>query len=182
MRATPCRDRGASRRSPRRQWRLSRSITRYCRTRFDVDDAMRPDAPLLFEDMITRGVVPAPTAIQNISSGSNSRSAISTPASPEADEVIGEGVKTRWGGAVHQKAISSPARHGRPCRCRRSDRDLGVAAKAISSCGLDAQLPQDAGRRYPRDPARSRRVGGQDVVYLEPSRPAVEESGGRSRS
>src|SRR6201992_2642025 len=33
----------------------------------DVDDAMAPDAPLLFEDMITRGIEPAPTKPSNIS-------------------------------------------------------------------------------------------------------------------
>ena len=32
----------------------------------DVDEAMAPDAPLLFEDMITRGVEPAPTKPSNI--------------------------------------------------------------------------------------------------------------------
>ncbi len=33
----------------------------------DVDEAMAPDAPLLFEDMITRGVEPVPTKPSNIS-------------------------------------------------------------------------------------------------------------------
>ena len=33
----------------------------------DVDEAMAPDAPLLFEDMITRGVEPAPSKASNIS-------------------------------------------------------------------------------------------------------------------
>ena len=33
----------------------------------DVDEAMKPDAPLLFEDMITRGIEPAPTKPSNIS-------------------------------------------------------------------------------------------------------------------
>ena len=33
----------------------------------DVDEAMKPDAPLLFEDMITRGVEPAPTKPSNVS-------------------------------------------------------------------------------------------------------------------
>src|ERR671937_1837446 len=33
----------------------------------DVDEAMKPDAPLLFPDMITRGVEPAPTKASNIS-------------------------------------------------------------------------------------------------------------------
>src|SRR6266849_2425064 len=32
----------------------------------DVDEAMQPDAPLLFEDMITRGVEPAPTKPSNV--------------------------------------------------------------------------------------------------------------------
>src|SRR3970282_2852260 len=33
----------------------------------DVEEAMRPDAPLLFEDMITRGIDPAPDRPSNIS-------------------------------------------------------------------------------------------------------------------
>ncbi|HET6194533.1 MAG TPA: hypothetical protein VFE12_02215, partial [Acetobacteraceae bacterium] len=33
----------------------------------DVDEAMQPGAPLVFEDMITRGVEPAPTKPSNIS-------------------------------------------------------------------------------------------------------------------
>src|SRR5476651_2579462 len=33
----------------------------------DVDAAMQPDAPLLFEDMITRGIEPAPRKASNIS-------------------------------------------------------------------------------------------------------------------
>src|SRR5438105_8114646 len=33
----------------------------------DVDEAMKPDAPLLFEDMITRGVEPTPTKPSNVS-------------------------------------------------------------------------------------------------------------------
>src|SRR5438270_12889670 len=33
----------------------------------DVDEAMKPDAPLLFEDMITRGVEHTPTKPSNIS-------------------------------------------------------------------------------------------------------------------
>src|SRR3990172_8110971 len=33
----------------------------------DVDQAMQPDAPLLFEDMITRGIEPAPGKPSNIS-------------------------------------------------------------------------------------------------------------------
>src|ERR671927_33000 len=33
----------------------------------DVDEAMKPDAPLLFEDMITRGIDPPPQQASNIS-------------------------------------------------------------------------------------------------------------------
>src|SRR6266851_2497125 len=33
----------------------------------DVDEAMKPDAPLLFEDMITRGIEPTPSKPSNVS-------------------------------------------------------------------------------------------------------------------
>ena len=33
----------------------------------DVDEAMKPDAPLLFDDMITRGIEPPPTMPSNVS-------------------------------------------------------------------------------------------------------------------
>ena len=33
----------------------------------DVDDAMRPDAPLLFEDMLTRGIDPPASKPSNVS-------------------------------------------------------------------------------------------------------------------
>jgi len=39
----------------------------------DVDEAMKLDAPLLFEDMITRGVEPPPTTPRISPSGSSSR-------------------------------------------------------------------------------------------------------------
>ncbi len=47
----------------------------------DVDEAMKPDAPLLFDDMITRGVEPPPTSRPTSPSASNSSSATSRPAS-----------------------------------------------------------------------------------------------------
>jgi CO/xanthine dehydrogenase Mo-binding subunit len=40
----------------------------------DVDEAMRPDAPLLFEDMITRGVEPSRPKPSNISKPASSSS------------------------------------------------------------------------------------------------------------
>jgi len=56
---------------------ITRSITRCCPHVIDVDEAMRPDAPLLFPDMITRGVETAAAAVQPFPSGWNSRSATS---------------------------------------------------------------------------------------------------------
>ena len=48
----------------------------------DVDEAMKPDAPLLFEDMITRGIEPAPTKPSNISKRVEFKIGDTMPASP----------------------------------------------------------------------------------------------------
>ena len=68
----------------------------------DVDEAMQPDAPLLFPDMITRGVEPPPTRPPISRSGSSSRSAILTAGFAAADEIVEMSFKTA---PVHQAYI-----------------------------------------------------------------------------
>src|SRR5437763_6717218 len=65
----------------------------------DVDDAMKPDAPLLFEDMITRGVEPAPTKPSNISKRLEFKLGDVAAGFKQADVVIEQTFKTA---AVHQ--------------------------------------------------------------------------------
>jgi CO/xanthine dehydrogenase Mo-binding subunit len=72
----------------------------------DVDDAMREDAPLLFEDMITRGVEPAPTKPSNISKRLEFAIGDIEKGFAEADVVIEKEFKTA---AVHQAYIEPHA-------------------------------------------------------------------------
>ena len=72
----------------------------------DVDEAMAPDAPLVFEDMITRGVDPAPTKPSNISKVLKFAIGDVDAAFATADVVIEKEFKTA---AVHQAYIEPHA-------------------------------------------------------------------------
>src|SRR5690348_836976 len=65
----------------------------------DVDEAMKPDAPLLFEDMITRGVEPTPTKPSNISKRLEFKIGDLDAGWAQADVIVEEQFKTA---AVHQ--------------------------------------------------------------------------------
>src|SRR4051812_41860780 len=72
----------------------------------EVDEAMAPDAPLLFEDMITRGIDPAPTKPSNISKKLEFAIGDIAKGFAEADVIIEETFKTA---AVHQAYIEPHA-------------------------------------------------------------------------
>ena len=72
----------------------------------DVDEAMQPDAPLVFEDMITRGVEPAPTKPSNISKRLEFAVGDVAAGFRQADVVIEKEFKTA---AVHQAYIEPHA-------------------------------------------------------------------------
>ena len=72
----------------------------------DVDEAMAPDAPLLFEDMITRGIEPAPTKPSNISKRLEFTIGDLEAGFAQADVVIEKEFKTA---AVHQAYIEPHA-------------------------------------------------------------------------
>ena len=72
----------------------------------DVDEAMQPDAPLLFEDMITRGVEPTPKAPSNISKRNEFKLGDLEAGFAQADEVVEKEFKTA---AVHQGYIEPQA-------------------------------------------------------------------------
>lgn len=54
----------------------------------DVDDAMADDAPLLFKDMITRGVEPAPTKPSNVAKVLTFEIGYIAAGFAEADEIV----------------------------------------------------------------------------------------------
>jgi CO/xanthine dehydrogenase Mo-binding subunit len=142
----------------------------------DVDDAMREDAPLLFEDMITRGIEPAPTKPSNVTKKLEFKIGDLDAGFAQADFVVEKEFKTA---AVHQGYIEPHA-----C-CVRVDPD-GQAEVWSSSQGhfvvraLTAKLlnmqvgdvrcaPAEIGGGF----------GGKTVVYLEPVAALLSKKSGR---
>jgi CO/xanthine dehydrogenase Mo-binding subunit len=83
----------------------------------DVDEAMKPDAPLLFEDLITRGVTPPPKP-SNIAKRNEFNLGDIAKGFAEADEIVEMSFKTAPGNAscgAPARAISSCAPTRRPC-------------------------------------------------------------------
>jgi CO/xanthine dehydrogenase Mo-binding subunit len=142
----------------------------------DVDEAMRPDAPLLFEDMITRGVEPAPEKPSNISKRLEFKIGDLDKGFAEADVVIEKEFKTA---AVHQGYIEPHA-----C-CVRVDPD-GQTEVWSSSQGhfvvraLTAKLlnkPVGDVRCAPAEIGGG--FGGKTVIYLEPVAALLSQKSGR---
>jgi CO/xanthine dehydrogenase Mo-binding subunit len=143
----------------------------------DVDDAMKPDAPLLFEDMITRGVEPTPTKPSNVSKRLEFSIGDVAAGFAEADVVVEKEFKTA---AVHQGYIEPHA-----C-CVRVDPD-GQTEVWSSSQGhfvvraLTAKLlnmPVGDVRCAPAEIGGG--FGGKTVVYLEPVAALLSKKSGRA--
>jgi CO/xanthine dehydrogenase Mo-binding subunit len=142
----------------------------------DVDDAMAENAPLLFDDMITRGVDPAPTKPSNISKKLDFRIGDLDAGFAQADVVVEQEFKTA---AVHQGYIEPHA-----C-CVRVDPD-GQTEVWSSSQGhfvvraLTAKLlnkPVGDVRCAPAEIGGG--FGGKTVVYLEPVAALLSQKCGR---
>ena len=142
----------------------------------DVDEAMKPDAPLLFEDMMTRGVEPTPTKPSNVSKKLEFSIGDLAAGFAQADVVVEEEFKTA---AVHQGYIEPHA-----C-CVRVDPD-GQTEVWSSSQGhfvvraLTAKLlnmPVGDVRCAPAEIGGG--FGGKTVVYLEPVAAVLSKKSGR---
>src|SRR5437588_4130681 len=142
----------------------------------DVDEAMKPDAPLLFEDMITRGVEPAPTKPSNIAKRVEFKIGDIDAGFAEADVIVEKEFKTA---AVHQAYIEPHA-----CASR-FDHD-GKAEIWASSQGhfvvraLTAKLlGMSVGDVHVTPAEIGGGFGGKTVVYLEPVATALAKKSGR---
>ena len=131
----------------------------------DVDEAMQPGAPLLFEDMITRGIEPAPTQPSNISKRLEFTQGDVDAGFAAADVIVEKEFKTA---AVHQAYIEPHA-----CTAR-MDAD-GQAEIWCSSQGhfamraLTAQiLKMQVGDLLVHPAEIGGGFGGKTVTYLEP--------------
>ncbi len=141
----------------------------------DVDEAMQPNAPLLFDSMITRGVEPAPTKASNISKRVEFKIGDLDAGFAAADVVIEKEFKTA---AVHQAYIEPHA-----CSAKIEADGQGeiwsssqghFAVRALTSKLLN--IPQGDLRVYAAEIGGG--FGGKTVVYLEPLAAALSRKCG----
>lgn len=141
----------------------------------DVDEAMHPDAPVLFEDMITRGVEPAPTKPSNITKRLEFKVGDLDAGFAAADEIVEMSFKTA---AVHQGYIephSCLARYGADGQCELWSASQGhfvVRAYTAKILGMEignlVVHPAEIGGGF----------GGKTVVYVEPIAVALSRKTG----
>ncbi len=141
----------------------------------DVEDAMKPDAPLLFEDMITRGIEPPPAKPSNISKRLGFKIGDPDAGFASADEVVEMSFKTA---AVHQGYLEPHA-----CLAR-ADAD-GQAEVWSSSQGhfvvrtMTAKLlGMKVGDLRCHAAEIGGAFGGKTVVYVEPVAVALSKKTG----
>ncbi|HXC91534.1 MAG TPA: xanthine dehydrogenase family protein molybdopterin-binding subunit [Stellaceae bacterium] len=142
----------------------------------DVDEAMAPDAPLLFEDMITRGVEPTPTKPSNISKRLEFAIGDLDKGFAEADLVVEKEFKTA---AVHQAYIEPHAcaahvdADGQAEIWTATQGHFGVRAITAKLLGMhvgDLRVtPSEIGGGF----------GGKIPVYLEPIAALLSKKSGR---
>jgi CO/xanthine dehydrogenase Mo-binding subunit len=131
----------------------------------DVDAAMAPDAPLLFEDMITRGIEPAPTKPSNISKRLEFKTGDLDAGFAEADVVIEKEFKTA---AVHQAYIEP---HACVARCD-ADGQTEIWSSSQGHFQMRALTAQILGKKIGDIRVYAAEIGGgfggKTVTYLEP--------------
>ena len=141
----------------------------------DVDEAMADDAPLLFDDMFTRGIEPAPTKASNISKKLSFAMGDVDKGFAESDVVIEHEFKTA---AVHQAYIE-------PHACVANYEAGGQCEIWSSSQGhfqmraLTAQIMGKALGDLRVTPAEiGGGFGGKTVTYLEPVAATLSKKSG----
>ncbi|HEX2942697.1 MAG TPA: molybdopterin cofactor-binding domain-containing protein, partial [Rhodopila sp.] len=141
----------------------------------DVDEAMADDAPLLFEDMITRGIEPAPTKPSNISKRLEFAIGDVEAGFKQADVIIEKEFKTA---AVHQAYIephACVAKYEADGQCEIWSSSQGhFAMRALTAQIIGSKLgdlrvtPAEIGGGF----------GGKTVTYLEPVAATLSKKAG----
>ena len=131
----------------------------------DVDEAMAEDAPLLFEDMITRGIEPAPTKPSNISKKLEFAIGDVAKGFAEADVVIEKEFKTA---AIHQAYIEPHA-----CIAKaEADGQIEIWSSSQGHFQMRALTAQIIGAKLSDIRVTPAEIGGgfggKTVTYLEP--------------
>jgi CO/xanthine dehydrogenase Mo-binding subunit len=131
----------------------------------DVDEAMKPDAPLLFENMITRGIEPPPAKPSNITKRAEFAKGDVEAGFATADEIVEMSFKTA---PVHQGYIEPQA-----CVARFSaDGQAEIWSSSQGHFVVRAytasllKMPLGDLRCYPAEIGGA--FGGKTVIYVEP--------------
>jgi CO/xanthine dehydrogenase Mo-binding subunit len=141
----------------------------------DVDAAMAPDAPLLFDDMITRGIDPAPTKPSNIAKRTEYKLGDPDAAFKTADEVVEMSFKTA---PVHQGYIEPQACVARYDADGQSELYSSSQGHFVVRSYTTQLLGMNLGdlRVYPAEIGGA--FGGKTVVYVEPVAVALARKSG----
>ncbi|MCC7347618.1 MAG: xanthine dehydrogenase family protein molybdopterin-binding subunit, partial [Variibacter sp.] len=141
----------------------------------DVDEAMQPDAPVLLEDMITRGVEPPPTKASNISKRVEYKLGDIEAGFASADEIVEMSFKTA---AVHQGYIEPQgcvARFGADGQAELWSSSQGhFVVRAYTAQLLNMNVGDL--RVYPAEIGGA--FGGKTVIYIEPVAVALARKAG----
>jgi CO/xanthine dehydrogenase Mo-binding subunit len=142
----------------------------------DVEEAMRPDAPVLHEDLFTQGVDPKPTKASNIAKRMEFKLGDSASAFAKADVVVERKYKTA---PVHQAYIEPHAcvvSYGADGQAQvwcSSQGQFMVRAYCAKLLGMDIAdirvFPLEIGGGF----------GGKTLVYLEPLALALSRKSGK---
>ncbi len=142
----------------------------------DVEEAMAPDAPLLHEKMITKGLTPAPTIPSNIAAVSKLGRGDVAAGFAQADVIVEGKFKTA---AVHQgyiephAAVASYGADGQSTVWCSSQGHFAIRAMTAKLLGMQLRdikvIPAEIGGGF----------GGKTVVYLEPVALALSRKCGR---
>src|SRR5246127_3873815 len=141
----------------------------------DVDEAMKPDAPLLFDDMITRGIDPPPKKPSNISKRTEYKLGDPDAAFKTADEVVEMSFKTA---PVHQGYIEPQACVARYDADGQSELWSSSQGHFVVRYYTTQLLGMQMGdlRVYPAEIGGA--FGGKTVVYVEPGAVALSKKAG----
>jgi CO/xanthine dehydrogenase Mo-binding subunit len=141
----------------------------------DVDAAMAPDAPLLFDDMITRGIDPPPKKASNVTKRTEYKLGDADAAFKTADEVVEMSFKTA---PVHQGYIEPQACVARYDADGQSELWSSSQGHFVVRSYTTQLLGMNMGdlRVYPAEIGGA--FGGKTVVYVEPVAVALSRKAG----
>ena len=140
----------------------------------DVEDAMRPDAPVLHDDLFTQGVDPKPTTASNVAKRITFVKGDVSQGWREAEVTI-ERRYTTPAGAPGLYRAACLRRLGRR---RRAGHDLEFEPGPVHGARLLRQAARRRHGQYPRDPGRDRRrVRRQDAGLPGAGRAGAVEEG-----